>query len=138
MEPVSRRGLLTGACGILALVGLGALPAAAKSSITRLKNGQVSVRLRSIPELAQVGGAVSIGVVKGRPVALSRTAPNTYIAFSLKCPHQGVTVAKTESGWRCEAHGSEFEADGDLVLGPATTRLPRVPIKVSRGVATVG
>ena len=51
---------------------------------------------------------------------------------------QGVKVSKKESGWVCEAHGSEFESDGDLVLGPATTRLPRVPMKISKGVATVG
>jgi Rieske Fe-S protein len=38
----------------------------------------------------------------------------------------------------CEAHNSEFEPDGDLVLGPATTGLVKVPIKVSRGVATIG
>jgi len=38
----------------------------------------------------------------------------------------------------CPAHNSEFEGDGDLVLGPATTGLARVPIKVSRGVATIG
>ena len=40
--------------------------------------------------------------------------------------------------WVCSTHLSEFEADGDLVLGPATTRLTRVSIKVSRGVATLG
>ncbi|MFM1797031.1 MAG: hypothetical protein RL733_812, partial [Actinomycetota bacterium] len=28
--------------------------------------------------------------------------------------------------------------DGDLTLGPATTGLKRVAIKVSRGVATIG
>jgi Rieske Fe-S protein len=38
----------------------------------------------------------------------------------------------------CNAHNSEFENDGDLVLGPATTGLAKVSIKVSRGVATIG
>ena len=60
------------------------------------------------------------------------------VAFSLKCPHQGVTVSRDEKGWVCSAHLSEFEADGGLLLGPATKRLTRVPIKVTRGIAAVG
>ena len=72
------------------------------------------------------------------PVAIARTGTSQYIAFNLLCPHQGVTVTRNESGWVCNAHGSEFEADGDLVLGPATTGLTRLPMKISKGVATIG
>ena len=139
MSDISRRGLLTGACGLLLLTnGVQALPASANDAVKKLANGRLSVSLRKIPALSAVGSAVQIGTIKDAPVAISRTGASTYIAFSLRCPHQGVPVEKTESGWRCEAHGSEFEADGDLVLGPATTRLKRVPIKVSRGTAVVG
>jgi len=79
-----------------------------------------------------------IGSIKGVPVGIARVGTNKYTAFNLRCPHQGITVTKTETGWMCPAHNSEFEGDGDLVLGPATTGLARVPIKVSRGVATIG
>jgi Rieske Fe-S protein len=138
MENLSRRTVLSGACAIVALSGLGSLPAAANSAVKKLANGRVAVTLKGIPELAQVGGSVGIGNVKGRPVGITRTGTSSYIAFSLLCPHQQVTVERVPSGWKCEAHGSEFKANGDLVMGPATTRLARVPIKVSRGVATVG
>ena len=137
-QEINRRALLTGVCALLALTGLGALPASANSGIRKLGNGRVSVKLKSIPELAKVGGSVGIGNVKGKPVAITRTGTSSYIAFSLSCPHQKVTVSQSATGWVCDAHGSEFEADGDLVLGPATTRLPRVPMKVSKGTATVG
>ena len=135
---ISRRALFSGACAILALSSLGSLPVAANATVKKLGKGRVSVRLRDIPELAEVGGSVSIGNVKGKPVAITRTGASSYIAFSLNCPHNGVKVSREGSGWKCNAHGSEFEADGDLVLGPATKRLTRVPIKVSRGVATIG
>lgn len=142
MENLSRRTVLSGACAIVALTGLGSLPAAANTAVKKLANGRVSVTLKRIPELAKVGGSVGIGNVKGRPVGITRTGASSYIAFSLLCPHQQVTVSKTESGWICESekggHGSEFKANGELVLGPATSRLARVPIKVSRGIATVG
>ncbi|MGI9198811.1 MAG: ubiquinol-cytochrome c reductase iron-sulfur subunit [Candidatus Nanopelagicaceae bacterium] len=142
MEAISRRTAITGACGILLLSGLGEIPAAANSAVKKLANGRLSVQLKRIPELSKVGGSVSIGNVKGAPVAITRTGTSSYTAFSLNCPHQNVKLTKTESGWICDpdagGHGSEFKANGDLVMGPATTRLVRVPIKVSRGVATVG
>lgn len=134
---VSRRALISGVCAILALGGLGNLPVA-NAAVKKLGKGRVSVRLRDLPELAEVGGSVAIGNVKGKPVAITRTGNSSYVAFYLNCPHQGVRVDRSEAGWKCNAHGSEFEADGDLVLGPATKRLPRLPIKVSRGVAVVG
>lgn len=135
---INRRALLSGACALLALGGLGTFPASASAEIRKLGNGRISVKLKSIPELSTVGGSVGIGNVKGKPVAITRTGASSYIAFSLSCPHQGVKVSWEENGWVCDAHGSEFEADGDLVLGPATTRLPRVPMKISKGVATIG
>lgn len=137
MEELSRRSLIAGACAIIALGSVN-LPVAANASVKKIANGRVSVRVRAIPELSQVGGAVSIGKVKGKPVGLARTGPSTYVAFSLVCPHQGVTVVREGNGWVCPAHRSEFEVDGDLVLGPATSRLPRVPSRVSGSRVIVG
>lgn len=135
---INRRALLSGACALLVLSGLGELPASANTGIRRLGNGRVSVKLKSLPELSKIGGSVGIGNVKGKPVAITRTGNSSYVAFSLSCPHQGVKLSWEENGWICDAHGSEFKADGELVLGPATTRLPRVPMKIAKGVATVG
>jgi Rieske Fe-S protein len=114
------------------------VPAAANPAVKKLSGGRLSVDLKAVPALAKVGGATRIGTLRGVPVAIARTGTSKYLAFSLKCPHQGVTVTRNENGWVCSAHLSEFEPDGDLVLGPATTGLARVPIKVSRGVATLG
>lgn len=137
MENVSRRALLTGACALLAL-GSTTLPAAAQTAIRPLPGGKLAVRLKGVPTLATVGGAVSIGTIKGTPIGVARTGPSSYTAFSLRCPHQGAKVVKSEQGWFCPAHGSEFEADGDLVLGPATTSLSKVPSRLRGGVLTVG
>jgi len=92
--------------------------------------------MKDLPALSAIGGAMRIGSIKGVPVGIARVGK--YTAFNLRCPHQGVTVTKTDNGWMCKAHNSEFEPDGDLVLGPATTGLVKAPIKVSRGVATIG
>jgi Rieske Fe-S protein len=137
MEPITRRTLFAGACAILALGGA-EVPAAANAAVKKLPGGRLSVDLKAVPALAKVGGATRIGSLKGVPVGIARTGTAKYVAFSLQCPHQGVTVTRNENGWVCNSHLSEFKPSGDLVLGPATTGLARVPIKVSRGVATLG
>ena len=137
MEPISRSSLFAGACAVVALGG-SEIPAAANAVVKKLPGGKLSVKLSDLPALSAVGGAMRIGSIKGVPVGIARVGTNKYTAFNLRCPHQGITVTKTESGWMCKAHNSEFENDGDLLLGPATTGLIKVPIKVSRGVATIG
>lgn len=137
MENLSRRAVLTGACAILTM-GFVNIPSAANASVKRLSDGRLSVRIKSIPELASVGGAVQIGKLKGTPVGLARTGDTKYVAFSLACPHQGVKVVKSENGWVCPAHQSEFESDGDLLLGPATSRLTRIPVRLRSGNAVIG
>ncbi len=137
MEPITRRSLFAGVCAVVALGG-SEIPAAANTAVKKLPGGKLSVKLSALPALSAVGGAMRIGSIKGVPVGIARLGTNKYTAFNLRCPHQGITVTKTESGWMCNAHNSEFENDGDLVLGPATTGLAKVPIKVSRGVATIG
>jgi Rieske Fe-S protein len=137
MEPISRRSFIAGVCAVVALGG-SELPAAANVAVKKLPGGRLSVDLKAVPALAKVGGAAKIGSVKGVPVALARTGTSKYIAFNLLCPHQGVTVTQNEKGWVCNAHGSEFKADGDLVLGPATTGLARIPVKISKGLAIIG
>lgn len=137
MEPISRRSLFAGMCALVALGG-SEVPAAANAVVKKLPGGKLSVKVKDLPALSTIGGATRIGSIKGVPVGIARVGTNKYTAFNLRCPHQGITVTKTESGWMCPAHNSEFESDGDLVLGPATTALARVPIKFSRGVATIG
>lgn len=137
MEPISRRSFIAGVCAVVALGG-SEVPAAANAAVKKLPGGRLSVNLKAMPALAKVGGASKVGSIKGVPVAIARTGTSKYIAFNLLCPHQKVTVTQSEKGWVCDAHGSEFESDGDLVLGPATTRLPRIPVKISKGIATIG
>ncbi len=137
MEPISRRSFIAGVCAVVALGG-SEVPAAANAAVKKLPGGRLSVDLKAVPALATVGGTTRVGSIKGVPVAITRTGTSQYIAFNLLCPHQKIAVTQNEKGWVCNAHGSEFEANGDLVLGPATAGLARVPMKISKGKATIG
>lgn len=137
MEPISRRSLFAGVCAVIALAG-SEVPAAANPAVKKLPGGKLSVKLKDLPALAKVGGSMRVGSINGTPVGIARVGEAKYTAFNLRCPHQQYLVSKSANGWVCKSHGSEFEPDGDLVLGPATTGLAPVPIKVTRGVATIG
>ena len=45
-------------------------------------------------------------------------------AISTTCTHLGCTVAPTAQGFACPCHGSRFDADGNVVGGPAPRALP--------------
>ncbi|MEM1426899.1 MAG: FAD-dependent oxidoreductase, partial [Cyanobacteria bacterium P01_H01_bin.130] len=54
-------------------------------------------------------------------------------ALSLTCTHQGCTVGcsdtnDTSAGWVCPCHGAVYEADGQVVGGPAKRALPQYKI----------
>lgn len=137
MENLSRRALFAGVCGVAA-AALTDLPADAASAVRKLPDGRLSVRVRDVVALKEIGSSVRIGMLKGQPVALARTGPSAFIAFTLICPHQQYKVIKDGQGWLCQAHGSKFEANGDLNFGPATTGLPRVKAKFSKGQVLIG
>ena len=138
---ISRRDALRGAaalCG-LSLLALGISDAQADTTgIQKTRSGQVRVRLSKYPALKRIGGAVSIGTVGDQPAGVARTGQNTYVAFSLLCPHAGVEVQKSGTGWKCPAHFSTFRADGGFGNGPAGRALFVIPSRLSRGVLTVG
>ncbi|MEY2837112.1 MAG: hypothetical protein RLZ46_494 [Actinomycetota bacterium] len=124
-------------CGIAA-ASLTPLSAEAASVVKKAAGGRLTIKLKDISKVVAVGASAAIGEVKSRPVALLRTGASTFKAFTLLCPHQGVTVIKQEDGWYCDAHGSKFRVNGSLTNGPATRGLPSIPVRVSKGVITIG
>jgi cytochrome b6-f complex iron-sulfur subunit len=50
-------------------------------------------------------------------------------AISLICTHLGCTVTRVTTGFLCPCHGSQYDADGIVVGGPAPKTLPWHAIK---------
>lgn len=48
------------------------------------------------------------------------------------CPHLGCVVRRTDSGFRCPCHGSEFGPTGEHRSGPAPGALKRLAVRFSR------
>jgi len=138
----TRRDLLKAACGVAALATIGPVlladDAMAADGIVRKPNGQVVVTVAKVPALGKVGGVVNLGTVKGAPVAIVRTGARTYKALNLSCTHQGTTVLRSGTQWKCPSHGSQFNADGTFIAGPAGRSLNTAKAAFESGKLTVG
>ncbi len=56
--------------------------------------------------------------------------PKVEEAISLTCSHQGCTVAKQEDGkFICPCHGAVYDADGQVIKGPAKRNLAKFAVK---------
>ncbi len=105
-----------------------------------LANGKVEITLSKNPALKKIGGTVQFQNGAGQSFALVRTGKtaSAYRALNLSCTHEGEKVVKSGSKWVCPEHRAEFAINGDVKVGPATTNLVQVPVKVSATKITVG
>jgi cytochrome b6-f complex iron-sulfur subunit len=89
-------------------------------------------------------GDVSAGAVSGlpvgslrpvgsEPVCIGRDGNGVY-AMTLTCTHQGCDMGATGTvspqGIQCGCHGSEFDANGNVVRGPANAPLQHFAVSV--------
>ena len=72
----------------------------------------------------------------GHGAILIRTGPDNtadnFSALSLTCTHQGCTIAYDQNNeqFKCPCHGSEFNASGAVLQGPASAPLAKFKITI--------
>lgn len=83
----------------------------------------VKTTRRTVEELEPGQGAVLTSA--GEKVAVYRSEDGTVKRLSPRCTHMGCTVGwnPAERTWDCQCHGSRFEAEGRVIMGPATRDL---------------
>jgi cytochrome b6-f complex iron-sulfur subunit len=91
----------------------------------------LTIHVADFPGLANVGVLVR---VPDTPVAVKRTGPNAFVAFSMRCTHQGclVDIIGGQS-FRCPCHFSEFANDGSVIEGPARDPLGQLSTSYDPG-----
>ena len=85
--------------------------------------------VQQLPALAQVGGSVT-GHAAGVPFPLVvlRASASQMLAFDARCPHLGCAVRGAQQLFICPCHGSLFNLDGSVKLGPATGPLTALQV----------
>jgi cytochrome b6-f complex iron-sulfur subunit len=73
--------------------------------------------------------ALAVGDVKAIPgasAAIARDAQGVY-AMTLICTHESCDISQngsvTSSGLQCDCHGSRFDVNGNVIIGPASSPL---------------
>ena len=81
----------------------------------------------TVQELEETGSLID----EAAGVIVVRNKSQQLIALDISCPHQGCNVALTEGGERlaCPCHGSEFTLRGQVLQGPARTKLDNYEVK---------
>ena len=79
-------------------------------------DGQLTITVGDFPSLATTGALVQVGDT----IAAKRTGASSFAAYYMVCTHAGCLTSIT-NGQRfdCPCHGSRFDANGDVVVGPA-------------------
>jgi len=100
--------------------------------VSRVRAGETALfrmGLDDFPQLKKSYGSVRLRV-PGIPsssnhIVVTRMPGNQFYAVSALCTHKGVAVNpfKKGVGLRCAAHGSQFDANGKVVKGPARSSL---------------
>ena len=104
---------------------------------TNVTNNTITLSVDSASPLASVGSAALVQTSSGN-FLVARTAQDTFNAMTAVCTHEGCTVERYQSGtFTCPCHGSQFNASGGVVKGPASTALRRFNASFSGGVLTI-
>src|SRR5438128_65778 len=98
--------------------------------------GLLSVPMARMPELTRAGGSVLLHAdasdFLGRRVSVlvANTTSDGLRAYGAYCPHAGCEVAWVdgENSVVCPCHGSLFNLDGSVKLGPATGPLTALQV----------
>ncbi len=127
-EGKNRRELLTlgSAFGLLGIAVAGTGGALFKYMFPVVSYGTPQKFLVPLDDLPDVGDEVVFDSMK---VVLRRQSKTEVAAISLVCTHLGCTVNVVETGFLCPCHGSQYDADGLVVGGPAPKTLPWLEIK---------
>ena len=132
-DGIDRRTFLSAAT--LAAVTM-ALAACSNSPTGPDPGGSGSIKVGDYSALASVNGVATLNL-QGRPVAVVRTATDSFEALWLVCPHQGATVAPASGGFVCPRHGARFTLTGTWTGGQRTSNLRSIPTSYDQGTDTL-
>ena len=133
---LSRRAFLTK--GTLAVAGVAALATGCGdgdiggSGVTQPIITNLTLDVSTVPALATVG--VLVFHPSDIRVAIRRTGPDTFVALSTTCTHEGtrINIVNGAMSFECPNHGSRFDSDGNVTRGPnAPGQVSKLPTYVT-------
>ena len=102
---------------------------------------ELTVKLADIPDLASIGGAVTI-VDESLPsyILIIRVNTSEYLVVSSECTHRGhaLDYIHEDSIIKCSSLGGEtFDLEGNYISGPSSKDLPRYDFYINNGMLII-
>jgi nitrite reductase/ring-hydroxylating ferredoxin subunit len=66
-------------------------------------------------------------------IALKKENDGSYTALLLRCTHADNQLITTGNGYKCNLHGSSFDQEGQVTVGPAEKPLRKYPTEINNG-----
>lgn len=63
-------------------------------------------------------------------IGLKKEKDGSYTALLLRCTHADNQLTPTGNGFRCTLHGSTFDNEGRVTIGPAERPLKKYPTQI--------
>jgi cytochrome b6-f complex iron-sulfur subunit len=149
--PPTRRDFCVQACRAVSLITIGTAlqscgsptsPSGTSAPLLATINGTaasgtVTATIDATSPLASAGGAALVQSSAGN-FLVSRTAQDTFTALTAICTHEGCTVDRFASPvFVCPCHGSQYNTNGAVVMGPANNPLRQFTTRFANNVLTI-
>ncbi|NCD71173.1 QcrA and Rieske domain-containing protein [Mucilaginibacter agri] len=133
---MERRDFIKQSCALCMIAAAGAVISNLSSCATlpvyqtAINNQQVTV-----PTSLFDKGNLQIVQPKGLfyNIALNKEADGSYTALLLRCTHADNQLITTGNGYKCNLHGSAFDKEGHVTVGPAEKPLRKYPTEINNG-----
>jgi Rieske Fe-S protein len=97
----------------------------------------ITVTVDSSSPLASVGSAALVQTSVG-DFLVAHVSQDTYSAMTAICTHETCTITGFQNQtFVCPCHGSTFDTNGRVLMGPATASLRQYATQFSSGVLTI-
>jgi cytochrome b6-f complex iron-sulfur subunit len=104
---------------LLAPACISGLSSCKKKSVKKPRSIDFTLDVSTGALAANGGALVHDGVI------VARTMGGSYIAIDSACSHEGTTInyVPASNSFKCPNHGAAYDANGNVLQGPATTSL---------------
>jgi len=87
--------------------------------------------------LSPIGGAAMVQTSSGT-LLVAHAGATSFVAVTATCTHQGCTInGVTNDTYVCPCHGSTFDFNGRVLVGPATAPLRQFATQFADGILTI-
>ncbi len=92
--------------------------------INLIAQNAVKINLNNYPDLSSIGGITGIQINQ-ETAFLKRATINSVVCFNSACTHAGCPISyfKPQNKFNCSCHGSQYDNNGDVLQGPASSAL---------------